>query len=284
VRSRSSKTAISYSWRRKRHGQEDRPVLLSRPMSRVHIAVHLMRGYLVGVALTTAIYVICFRRRKGRAFSEAELRPMGRTAGAWRMRLGTAQRVISRLSRRTNVWRADARTRVWQAHAIAGTRATPRHPGDDAIHAASATGAAAGSLSVTKTRSCHHDGGVLIRTHVSGNRGRADPRGRASHHLGENEKLAGSRRSSSRRRRCGAASAYRRTEFRLAASASHRTSATFRIGDPTWREFSISAQARQCCRAGSRQAAAEMLDWHGCGLSVMEMSHRARIHRVHAQA
>ena len=34
-----------------------------------------------------------------------------------------------------------------------------------------------------------------------------------------------------------------------------------------------------------KQAAAEMLDWHGCGMSVMEMSHRGKdFIAIHAQA
>jgi len=34
-----------------------------------------------------------------------------------------------------------------------------------------------------------------------------------------------------------------------------------------------------------KQAAAELLDWHGCGMSVMEMSHRGKeFIKIHAEA
>ena len=38
--------------------------------------------------------------------------------------------------------------------------------------------------------------------------------------------------------------------------------------------YNFSAGPAVCRRKCSKQAAAEMLDWHGSGMSVMEMSHR----------
>ena len=42
------------------------------------------------------------------------------------------------------------------------------------------------------------------------------------------------------------------------------------------RPFNFSAGPATMPEAVLRQAAAEMLDWHGCGMGVMEMSHRSR--------
>ena len=47
-------------------------------------------------------------------------------------------------------------------------------------------------------------------------------------------------------------------------------------GDTTMRVFNFSAGPAVLPEAVLRQAAAEMLDWHGSGMSVMEMSHRGK--------
>src|SRR5437660_12400348 len=60
-------------------------------------------------------------------------------------------------------------------------------------------------------------------------------------------------------------------------SASPRRKRTRRMGSrPETRVFNFSAGPAVLPEEVLAQAAAEMLDWHGSGMSVMEMSHRGK--------
>src|SRR4029434_2308481 len=54
---------------------------------------------------------------------------------------------------------------------------------------------------------------------------------------------------------------------------------------PMTRVFNFSAGPAVLPESALRQAAEEMLDWHGSGMSVMEMSHRGKeFISIHAEA
>src|SRR3954453_16411645 len=60
---------------------------------------------------------------------------------------------------------------------------------------------------------------------------------------------------------------------------------TPRIPRPMIRVFNFSAGPATLPEPVLRQAADEMLDWHGSGISVMEMSHRGKEYMsIHAEA
>src|SRR5439155_7100776 len=62
-----------------------------------------------------------------------------------------------------------------------------------------------------------------------------------------------------------------------ASSASPRRKRTKKMGSrPETRVFNFSAGPAVLPEEVLAQAAAEMLDWHGSGMSVMEMSHRGK--------
>src|SRR5260221_2258296 len=66
-----------------------------------------------------------------------------------------------------------------------------------------------------------------------------------------------------------------------AVPTSHEESGAVKVG----RVFNFSAGPAVLPRQVLEKARDEMLDWHGCGMSVMEMSHRGKeFIAIHAQA
>ncbi|HEY9445536.1 MAG TPA: DNA gyrase subunit A, partial [Burkholderiales bacterium] len=173
----------------------------SRPMSRGIIAVHLDEGdYLVGVALTDGNHDVMLFSNAGKAvrFSEAEVRPMGRTAGGVRgMRLGAAQRVISLLTSKDEcqgVLTATEHGYGKRTQIAEYTRHGRGTQGMIAIQCSERNGELLAAQLVGNEDEIMliTTGGVLIRTHVSEIReaGRST-QGVRLINLGENEKLAG---------------------------------------------------------------------------------------------
>jgi phosphoserine aminotransferase len=64
--------------------------------------------------------------------------------------------------------------------------------------------------------------------------------------------------------------------FGILAVFQQRTLSRGARGDPMTRVFNFSAGPAALPEPVLRQAAEEMLDWHGSGMSVMEMSHRGK--------
>jgi DNA gyrase subunit A len=173
----------------------------SRPRPSGIIAVSLDEGdYLVGAALTDGKYDVMLFSSEGKAirFEEADVRPMGRTAGGVRgMKLGAGQRVVCMLAAN------DESKSVLTATENGYGKRTPiaeytRHgrggQGMIAIQGSERNGALVGAVLVDDTYEVMliSTGGVLIRTPVSQIRemGRST-QGVTLISLGEGEKLAG---------------------------------------------------------------------------------------------
>jgi len=173
----------------------------SRPMSRGIIAVNLDEGdYLIGVALTDGNHDVMLFSDAGKAvrFSEAEVRPMGRTAGGVRgMRLGAEQRVISLLTSKDEsqgVLTATENGYGKRTQIAEYTRHGRGTQGMIAIQCSERNGELLAAQLVGNEDEIVliTTGGVLIRTRVSEIReaGRST-QGVRLINLGENEKLAG---------------------------------------------------------------------------------------------
>jgi len=210
-------------------------------------------------------------------FEEGDVRPMGRQAtGVRGMRLGEGQRVVCMLAAHDeskSVADRD-RARIRQAHEnrrISAPR--PRRPGRDRdpdFRAQRQGGSA-------RCWSTNHDevmlistGGVLIRT-----KGVADPRAGPFYARRDAE-------SPERRRKTRRPERIEERELEATATAATAKPPRSRRRRPPARPCIDVAYLQFQRRAGnaSREVLAragdEMLDWHGSGMCVMEMSHRGK--------
>ena len=265
----------------------------SRPRPSGIIAVGLDEGdYLVGAALTDGKYDVMLFSSDGKAvrFEEDDVRPMGRQAD---------RRARHEARRGRSAWCACWRRTTSRRSVLTATEngfgkrtpiaEYPRHgrggQGMIAIQTSERNGALVGAVLVDDNDEVMliSTGGVLIRTAVAQIRemGRST-QGVTLISLDEGEKLAGlerieerdlrQRQRQRRQRRPRRATAMRRHDEpppSAGRAAAHRPLRCPRI-------FNFSAGPAMLPAEVLARAGDEMLDWHGSGMSVMEMSHRGK--------
>jgi hypothetical protein len=259
----------------------------SNPRKAGIIAVDLLDDdYLIGVELTTGQSDIVLVSDAGKAvwFDEEDVRPMGRGArGVRGMKLQEGQTVISLL-----VAESDQQTVLVATENGFGKRtvlADFRHSGRGtqgvkAIADSERNGVVIGAKLVDDNDEVMliTTGGVLIRTRVAEIRGM----GRATQgvtliSLDDGEKLAGLEKVAES---VAEAEAEVEGDVEVPESAMrHRVRAWLkqrRRRSLMSRIWNFSAGPAALPEEVLKQAQEEMLDWHGAGCSVMEMSHRGK--------
>ena len=244
----------------------------SRPRASGIIAVGLDEDdYLIGVALTEGKHDVMLFSDAGKAirFDENDVRPMGRGArGVRGMKLGRNQKVISLLVAESE------ELAVLTATENGFGKRTPigeytRHGRDTQGMIAIKTSQRNGKVVAAKLVREDDEimlittGGVLIRTRVNEVRemSRAT-QGVTLINLDEGERLAGLERV---------------VETEGINSGSRRQGRTIgSIEESMEHIYNFSAGPAVLPAEVLRQARDEMIDWHGSGMSVMEMSHRGK--------
>jgi DNA gyrase subunit A len=282
-RSRSSTKAISSSWPRPRaRSRRRRSPISPIPRKAGIIAVGLDDGdYLVGVAITDGQHDVMMFSDAGKAvrFSENDVRPMGRQArGVRGMMLEDGQTVIAMLVA------GDEEQSVLTATENGFGKRTPigeytRHgrgtKGMIAIQTSDRNGKVVAATLVTEKDQIMliTTGGVLVRTRVSEIRemGRAT-QGVTLISVDEGSVLSGVQKileGEEEEQDAGHA-------MRVTKAPSPKPERTDAGRIQTMRIFNFSAGPAVLPTAVLEQVRDELLDWHGTGMGIMEMSHRGK--------